>query len=124
MGNTRGVLGTGAESGIGAACAAAFGAAGDDVAVCYYRDEGKAQATADAVTAAGGRAKTVQCAVDDESSVEAAFAAVETAFGPASVVVNSGGVNMAGVPSREMTDERWQATIATDLTGEIGREHV
>src|SRR3546814_9718009 len=94
MGNTRGVLGTGAESGIGAACAAAFGAAGDDVAVFYYRDEGKAQATDDAVTAAGGRAKTVQCAVDDESSVEAAFAAVETAFGPASVVVNSAGVKM------------------------------
>ncbi|RIA37681.1 glucose 1-dehydrogenase [Hephaestia caeni] len=117
MGNTRCVVVTGAESGIGAACAAAFGAAGDDVAVFYYRDEGKAQATADAVTAAGGRARTVQCAVDDEASVEAAFTAAEAAFGPASVVVNSAGVNMAGVPLREMTADRWRATIATDLTG-------
>src|SRR3546814_4307485 len=29
----------------------------------------------------------------------------------------SAGVNMAGGPLREMTAERWQATIATDLTG-------
>ncbi|HVI99737.1 MAG TPA: SDR family oxidoreductase [Sphingomonas sp.] len=117
MSKARCVVVTGAESGIGAACAAAFGAAGDDVAVFYYRDEDKARTTVEAVTAAGGRAKAVQCAVDDEQSVEAAFAAVEEAFGPAAVAVNSAGVNMAGIPVREMTADRWRAMIATDLTG-------
>src|SRR3546814_13082930 len=83
MGNTRCVVVTGAESGIGAACAAAFGAAGDDVAVFYYRDEGKATATADAVTAAGGSAKTVQCGADAETSVDDGVGPVEPASGPA-----------------------------------------
>ncbi|MCM8729525.1 SDR family oxidoreductase [Hephaestia sp. GCM10023244] len=117
MGNTRCVVVTGAESGIGAACAAAFGATGADVAIFYLKDAARARQSADAVIAAGGRATTVQCAVDDETSVEAAFDAAEAAFGPASVAINSAGVNMAGVPLRAMTAERWQATIATDLTG-------
>ncbi len=117
MASKRCVVVTGAESGIGAACAAAFGAIGDDVAVFYYRDEGKARATAEAVIAAGGRAMTVRCAVDDEHSVEAAFTEVEDAFGPAGVAVNSAGVNMAGVPVREMDADGWRRIIGTDLTG-------
>src|SRR3546814_14722976 len=114
MGNTRCVVVTGAESGIGAACAAAFGAAGDDVAVFYYRDEGKAQATADAVTAAGGRAQPVQCAVVDEPPVEAAFATVGAGIGPSAGVVHFAGANIDGVPLRQWTDDSTHATVATE----------
>jgi glucose 1-dehydrogenase len=117
MASQRCVVVTGAESGIGAACAVAFGAAGDDVAVFYYVDEDKARITAEAVIAAGGRAKTIRCAVDDEHSVDAAFAEAEEAFGPARVAVNSAGINMAGVPVREMALDEWQRMIGTDLTG-------
>ena len=117
MSKARCVVVTGAESGIGAACAVAFGAARDDVAVFYYADEDKARITAEAVIAAGGRAKTIQCAVDDAHSVEAAFAETEEAFGPAVVAVNSAGINMAGVPVRDMGEDQWRRMIATDLTG-------
>ena len=113
----RCVVVTGAESGIGAACAAAFGANGDHVAILYFADAAGAQATAATVEAAGGRATTIQCDVHLEASVEAAFTAAEQAFGTASVLVNSAGLNMSGVKVRDMDLAQWQRLIDTDLTG-------
>lgn len=113
----RTVIVTGAESGIGAACAAAFGAERDRVAILYHSDAAAAEATAGAVTAAGGKAMTVQAAVDDEASVDAAFAAVERAWSSADVLVNSAGLNMTGVRVRDMALDQWRRLIGTDLTG-------
>ena len=113
----RCVVVTGGDSGIGAACSVAFGETGDDVAILYHSDESGANAVADRVRAAGGRAIVHKCAVQDELSVEAAFTAVEGAFGIARVLVNSAGVNMAGVPIRSMELDHWDRMIATDLTG-------
>ena len=113
----RTVIVTGAESGIGAACASAFGALGDRVAVCYFADEVAAKVTAGAVESGGGAAMSVQCDVADEASVDAAFAAVEKAWGTADVLVNSAGLNMSGVRVRDMSLKQWQRLIDTDLTG-------
>ncbi len=108
---------TGAESGIGAACAAALGALGDRVGVFYFSDTALAKASCDGVRAAGGEALAVKCDVADEAAVAAAFDAVETAWGPAEVLINSAGRNMTGVPVRAMALEQWNRLIATDLTG-------
>jgi glucose 1-dehydrogenase len=113
----RTVVVTGAESGIGAACARAFGASGARVAVLFFADGGAAGETAAAVRRAGGKALTVQANVGDEASVDAAFAAVERAWGAADVLVNSAGLNMAGVAVRDMTLEHWRRMLDTDLTG-------
>ena len=113
----RCVFVTGAESGIGAACAAAFGAIGDRVAIGYFADADAANHSAEAVRAAGGEAMTVQCHVNEEASVEAAFAAVEQAWGSPDVLVNSAGLNMVGVTVRQMTLAQWQRMLDTDLTG-------
>ncbi|MFL9841261.1 SDR family oxidoreductase [Sphingomonas sp. ST-64] len=111
------VVVTGGESGIGAACAKAFGAAGARVAVLYFADHEGAQASAAAVTDAGGEAITIQADVSDEASVNAAFGAIEAQWGAAAVLVNSAGVNMTGVAVRDMPLAHWQRTIDTDLTG-------
>jgi glucose 1-dehydrogenase len=108
----RCVVVTGAESGIGAACAAAFGAIGDKVAVLVRMVE-----HAEAVKAAGGDALTVQCSVNDEAAVAKAFDLVEARWGPASVLVNSAGLNMTGVKVRDMALAQWSRLIDTDLTG-------
>lgn len=108
---------TGAESGIGAACAKAFGAAGARVAILYFADAAVAQGTADAVVAAGGEATIVQAHVDDEASIAAAFDTVEQKWGAAEVLVNSAGINMAGVSVRDMTLAQWRRMLDTDLTG-------
>lgn len=117
MVNGRCVLVSGAESGIGAACAIAFGALGDKVVVLFHDAHNDGSDTVAKVKAAGGDAIAVQCNVSDEASVEAAFAAAEQAFGLVSVLVNSAGINMAGVPVRQMTMPQWQRMLDTDLTG-------
>ncbi len=117
MGNGRCVLVSGAESGIGAACAIAFGALGDNVAVLFHDARNDASDTVAKVKAAGGEAIAVQCNVGDESSVEAAFVAAEQAFGRVTVLVNSAGINMSGVPVRQMPLSTWQRMLDTDLTG-------
>lgn len=113
----RHIVITGAESGIGAACARAFGAIGDHVTVFYHSDAQAAEASAMAVREAGGEAITLQCAIDDPSSVDAAFTAMEAHAGPASVLVNSAGLNMSGVEVRDMAVATWTRLINTDLTG-------
>jgi glucose 1-dehydrogenase len=113
----RSVVVTGAESGIGAACAKGFGEIGDDVAVFYYSDADGAGRTVAAVEQAGGRAQAIQCDVSDEASVDKAFAAAEAAFGTVEVAVNSAGLNMSNVKVRDMSTAQWQRVIGTDLTG-------
>ncbi len=113
----RTIVVTGAESGIGAACAAAFGREGDRVAILYHSDRDGAEKSAQAVRDAGGEAITIQADVDGEASVDAAFARVEAAWGPADVLVNSAGLNMTGVKVRDMALDQWRRLIDTDLTG-------
>jgi len=113
----RTIVVTGAESGIGAACAAAFGPGGNRVAILYFADQAAAEQTASAVRTAGGEAVTIQAHVDDEGSVDAAFTAVEKMWGAADVLVNSAGLNMTGVVVRDMSLAQWRRLLDTDLTG-------
>ena len=108
---------TGAESGIGAACAAQLAAQGLDVAVLFFKDQAAADATAATVTAAGRRAITVQADVSDEIAVEAAFDRVTAALGLPTGLVNSAGLNQSGVVVADMTTAQWQRLLDSDLTG-------
>lgn len=108
---------TGAESGIGAACAVAFAQADHDVALFYYRDEAAARAVLSDVEQAGARGVTVRCDISDEGAVGAAFDDAERDLGVADVLVNSAGINESGVHVADMELAQWQRMIATDLTG-------
>lgn len=108
---------TGAESGIGAACALAFGRTFTAVALLFYEDEVSAREVLGAITAAGGTGITVQCNIREEAAVASAFDTVETQLGVASTLINSAGLNQSGVNVADMEMEQWQRLIATDLTG-------
>lgn len=108
---------TGAESGIGAACAAALASAGYDVAVLFFKDASAAAKTATVVTGAGRRAVTVQADVSDEAAVEAAFDQVQTALGQPTALVNSAGLNQSGVQVADMSTAQWLRLLGSDLTG-------
>jgi NAD(P)-dependent dehydrogenase (short-subunit alcohol dehydrogenase family) len=96
---------TGAASGIGRAGAIRFAQEGAKVCVVDLSVEG-AQATAEAITAAGGQAIACGADVADEHQVEAAVAATREAFGAIDLVWSNAGVGVEGGP--ELPTERWQ----------------
>ena len=107
---------TGGESGIGAACAKALGAAGARVAITYFRDEAAAQAVCSAI---GGtdRAVPVQTDVGNEAAVTHLFDAVTQAFGTPDLLVNSAGLNMSGVMLQDMDLAQFDRVVRSDLYG-------
>jgi 3-oxoacyl-[acyl-carrier protein] reductase len=112
----KSALVTGASRGIGAAIATELAARGAAVAVNY---SGSAQAAADVVesiVAAGGRAFAVQADVCDRDSCTTLVESVAAEFGSLDILVNNAGITRDGLLVR-MSDEDWDAVIATNLTG-------
>lgn len=91
----RTIVVTGASGGIGRACATAFGARGDRVALLARGDEGLA-AAADEVRAAGGCALPISVDMADHDAVDAAATRVEAELGPIEVWVNDAFTSVFG----------------------------
>jgi 3-oxoacyl-[acyl-carrier protein] reductase len=106
------VLVTGANRGIGAACAQWFLAHGDHVAATY-RTGDPPQAPPDADPA---RFMAVRCDVTDPNLVESAFAAVEEAWGPVEILVANAGITRDGLVMR-MNEDAFGDVIDANLTG-------
>jgi 3-oxoacyl-[acyl-carrier protein] reductase len=107
---------TGASGGIGSACARALAAAGHRVAVGYGASAGAADKEREAIEQAGGTALAVHIDVSDPGVVDAAFDAVEEAWGPVEVLVNAAGANRDKL-TIQLSDDDWRHTLDTDLTG-------
>jgi 3-oxoacyl-[acyl-carrier protein] reductase len=114
--NGRAALVTGASGGIGSACARALAAAGHRVAVGYGASAGAADKEREAIEQAGGTALAVHIDVSDPGVVDAAFAAVEEAWGPVELLVNAAGANRDKL-TIQLSDDDWRHTLDTDLTG-------
>ena len=108
---------TGGESGIGAACAVALARAGASVAITYYRDRAAADAVIAMIGQVGGRGIAVQTDVGDEDAVERLFAAAEEALGTVTLLVNSAGLNMSGIPIGDMSLAQFDRVVRADLYG-------
>ncbi|WP_210521085.1 SDR family oxidoreductase [Hymenobacter terricola] len=87
------VLITGGTSGIGRACALAFGRVGYQVAFTG-RDEAKLADTAQALTAAGITNLAVRADVGDEAAAERAVREAVARFGGLDVLINNAGISM------------------------------
>lgn len=110
----RTVLITGASRGIGAAAAVAFAAEGARVAVNYRTDQSGAEATCEAIRAAGGIAEMFPADVGDRAAVAGLAASVEAALGPVDVLVNNAAVIHRGPfldVSLDDFDQVWQANV-------------
>jgi 3-oxoacyl-[acyl-carrier protein] reductase len=95
---------TGGNRGIGRAVAQAFKDAGDEVAVTYRSGEPPEGFLG------------FRCDVTDAGQVEAAFTTIEAEQGPVEVLVANAGITRDTLLLR-MSDEDWDAVIATNLTG-------
>ena len=104
---------TGGGGGLGRCYGLAMARAGASIAVADI-NLAAAQATADAIVKADGRAIAVQADVTKAAAFEELFDRAEAAFGPLDVLVNIAGI----FPRRalvEMPEEEWDAVIATNL---------
>ncbi len=106
---------TGARHGIGAAVATRLGAEGATVLVADMSAE-RANAQAQAIIAAGGRATGVAVDVRERRQVEAAVTRAAALSGRLDVLVNVAGI-MDRAPALEMDDALWHRIIDTNLYG-------
>jgi 3-oxoacyl-[acyl-carrier protein] reductase len=101
---SRVVLITGGSKGIGLACAKAFAALGDKVAITYNS------------TPPPPEFFGVKCDVTDTAQVDAAFAAVEEHFGTVEVLVSNAGITKDTLLLR-MKEADFTEVIDANLTG-------
>ena len=101
---------TGGSRGIGLACAEWFLDHGDRVAITS-----RSGTTERDLGVGPERLLSLTCDVCDPAQVEAAFAAVEEAWGPVEVLVANAGVTRDTLALR-MTEEVWSEVIDTNLT--------
>ena len=108
----KGVVVTGGAGGIGSAVVRAFAAEGAQVVVHYHSSEEAAVRLAEGV---GGVAIGADLRVEQQA--EELIAAAAAAVGRVDVCVANAGVwPRADEPLWEMTVDRWEATIASNLT--------
>lgn len=111
----KSVLVTGAGSGIGAAVAQAFGAAGARVAVHYAHNRDGAEAVASSIRQAGGQAITLAGDMLDRSVPGQLVAQTVAAFGSLDILVNNAG-DMFGRRSMEsVSDEDFDRVVGLNV---------
>ncbi len=104
---------TGGGGGLGRCYGVAMARAGAAVAVADI-DTDAAQATVDAITAAGGRAFAVRTDVTRAADFEHLLDQAEARYGPLDVLLNIAGM-FPRVALVDMTEETWDAVIALNL---------
>ncbi len=106
---------TGAQQGIGAAIARAYGREGAGVVVNYLDDAEAAEAIVAEIRGAGGRAAAVPGDVARAGDVAAMIAAAEP-FGGVDLLVNNAGI-FPRVEFLDMTEAAWDQVLDVNLKG-------
>jgi 2-hydroxycyclohexanecarboxyl-CoA dehydrogenase len=113
---------TGAGRDIGREIATVLAREGAAVAVNYSRSKDAAEATAEAIRAAGGRALAVEADVADYAAVQRMIGRITDEWGPVDVLVNN-----AGLVHRKLflqtKPEEWRAQIDVGLYGVLNCCH-
>jgi glucose 1-dehydrogenase len=109
---------TGANSGIGEACAVALGAAGAAVVVNYHSKPEEAERVVRVIRDGGSQAIAIRADVGREDEVESMFARMTEQFGTVDILVNNAGLQR-DAPFDQMTLEQWNTVLTTNLTGQF-----
>ncbi|MEJ8827180.1 SDR family oxidoreductase [Variovorax humicola] len=108
---------TGGDSGICRAVAVLFAREGADVAVVYLNEKADAEATRAAVEAEGRRCLLIAGDVRRSAFCERAVRTALKAFGRLDVLVNNAAFQMHAERLEDVTDERMDLTLQTNIGG-------
>lgn len=109
------VLVTGGGSGIGAAVAQAFGAAGAKVAVHYSRNREGAEAVAEVIRQHGGQAITLGGDLLDRAVPDQLVQQTAAAFGGLDILINNAGDMFGRRPLEQASDEDFDRVIGLNV---------
>ncbi|MFI5072413.1 MAG: SDR family oxidoreductase [Terriglobales bacterium] len=107
---------TGAGRGIGAAIAVKLAGLGATAVLCG-RSRKPLEATAETISAAGGRGVVRECDVTNLRSVETTASELENTFGRIDILVNNAGIGSFVGPLHQMQPPAWDAILNTNLRG-------
>ena len=108
---------TGASRGIGRATALLLAQEGYTVAVNYHTNKKAADEVVAAIKAQRGNAFTLQADISDERQVETMFASIDREPLPLTALVNNAGVLFQQSRVENLTAERINRVLATNVTG-------
>lgn len=115
------VLVTGSSSGIGKATAIAFGKEGANVAVTYHKNQQGAEAVAQQIREAGGKAIVTHYDLADRDSIRASVDSIQKEWDALHVLVNNAVQNEHLAPSRKNFEdepiELWESMLRSSLEG-------
>ncbi|MFG3680660.1 SDR family oxidoreductase [Micromonospora chalcea] len=107
---------TGADSGIGKACAVALAEAGYDIGITWYGDPAGADRTATEVRATGRRCETAELDLTRLPGSAAVIDELADRLGGLGVLVNNAGTGLSE-PFVDVSWEKWREVLAVDLDG-------
>lgn len=112
-----GTIVTGGDSGIGRAVAVLYAREGADVAIVYLDEHEDAEETRRCVEAEGRRCELIPGDVKDPAFCKAAVAQAVEAFGRLDVLVNNAGFQEHADSLLDLTEERFDETLKTNVYG-------
>ncbi|MEL7564869.1 MAG: 3-oxoacyl-ACP reductase family protein [Dehalobacterium sp.] len=116
MDNSKAILVTGSSRGIGRELVKFFAQKGHKVAVNYAKSENEAQSLYDEISSYNKDIILVKADISDRLQVKNMFQKIVQKFGRIDVLINNAGINM-DASFMDMSDEKWQRVIDTNLTG-------
>ncbi|CAI8792688.1 SDR family oxidoreductase [Kosakonia quasisacchari] len=108
---------TGGSRGIGRATALLLAQEGYTVAVNYHTNKPAADDVVAKITAQGGHAFPVQADISDEAQVQAMFARLDSEPQPLTALVNNAGILFQQSRVEQLSAERINRVLATNVTG-------
>jgi 3-oxoacyl-[acyl-carrier protein] reductase len=115
----RGVLVTGASTGIGAALAKGFAAEGARVAIHYNTSEPQAKSVAEAIQSVGGTAVLIQGDLSRVGEAKSFFAEAVRALGRLDVLVNNAGSLIRRTPFLEIDWDLYEKVMSLNVKAVI-----
>lgn len=107
---------TGGDSGIGRAVCLLYAREGADVAVVYLNEQEDAEDTRRAVESEGRRCLLIAGDVQEPAFCEQAVAQTIRAYGKLDVLVNNAAYQQHTDTLPEISDEKWDKTLRTNIT--------